>query len=130
MAIPALFDGEQTPEAWEKRKEDILQLFREYEYGITPDIKLDKVAYTNILELPVEDHITYEAHRAFFKKDDKFCSMRFEIYSRKSSEPLPVILMIDVFDSSPDNLEHPEVSENRESRIPYKFIVDRGMPSY
>ena len=48
-------------------------------------------------------NIQYETHRAFFKAGDKFCSMRFEIFSRQTDKPLPSILMIDVFDSSPDN---------------------------
>ena len=34
--------------------------------------------------------------------------------------------MIDVFDSSPDNIEYPQLSENQQTRLCYKDIVRRG----
>ncbi len=52
--------------------------------------------------------------------------MRFELFLRPSAEPQPVILMIDVFDSSPDNIEYPQLSENQQTRLCYKDIVRRG----
>lgn len=68
----------------------------------------------------------YETHRLFFAKGQAFCSMRFELFSVPSDHPLPLILMIDVFDSSPDNIDHPQLSESLKRRLPYPEITRQG----
>ena len=79
MNLPKLFTGEKTVAAWGERRKEILALLGQYEYGETPEIKLDKVTYTTPFIMELAGNIQYETHRAFFKAGDKFCSMRFEI---------------------------------------------------
>ena len=126
MNLPKLFTGEKTAAAWGDRRKEILALLGQYEYGVTPEIKLDKVTYTTPFIMELAGNIQYETHRAFFKAGDEFCSMRFEIFSRQTDKPLPSILMIDVFDSSPDNMEYPDLSEKMQNRLPYDYITAQG----
>ena len=126
MNLPKLFTGEKTVATWGERRKEILALLGQYEYGVTPEIKLDKVTYTTPFIMELAGNIQYETHRAFFKAGDKFCSMRFEIFSRQTDKPLPSILMIDVFDSSPDNMEYPDLSEKMQNRLPYYYITAQG----
>ena len=93
MNLPKLFTGEKTVATWGERRKEILALLGQYEYGVTPEIKLDKVTYTTPFIMELAGNIQYETHRAFFKAGDKFCSMRFEIFSRQTDKPLPSILM-------------------------------------
>ena len=53
MNLPKLFTGEKTVATWGERRKEILALLGQYEYGVTPEIKLDKVTYTTpfIMEL-------------------------------------------------------------------------------
>lgn len=126
MKLPELFTGAKTPAMWEERRKEILTLLGQYEYGITPEIRLEKVTYTTPFILELAGGIQYETHRVFFKADDKFCSMRFEIFFRPSGKPIPSILMIDVFDSSPDNLQYPDLSGKMQNRLPYDYITAQG----
>lgn len=126
MEIPKLITKERTPAQWEKRRSGLLALLGTYEYGITPKISLDKITYTDGLDLMLEGGIRYESHRVFFKKGDWFCSMRFEVFSPKAARPMPSVLLIDMFDSSPDNIAHPELSAYTQARLPYTLLADRG----
>lgn len=126
MTIPPLFTGEKTPKAWEARRAELLALFGECMYGVTPEISLDQVTCTSPWKLALASGVQYETHRLFFRKGGTVCSMRFELFFRPADRPLPVILMIDVFDSSPDNLDHPELSAALSRRLPYEMITERG----
>lgn len=126
MSIPSLFPAEKTPGAWASRRPELLRLLAENIYGITPEISLDRVSCTLPWALELAGGIRYESRRLFFGKGDRFCSMRFELFFRPSAGPQPVILMIDVFDSSPDNLEHPELAGSMQRRLPYDLITGRG----
>ncbi len=126
MTIPKLITTQHTPGQWESRRSELLALLGTYEYGVTPEIKPDKITYTDGLDLALEDGIRFESHRIFFKKGDWFCSMRFEIFSPKAVCPLPSVLLIDMFDSSPDNIAYPELSSYTQERLPYSFLANRG----
>lgn len=126
MNVPELFTGEKTPQAWQRRRQQLLELFEQTMYGKTPAIQLDRVVCTNPWNFTLQTGVCYEQHRLFFKKAGQFCSMRFELFFRPAQKPLPVILMIDVFDSSPDNIDCPQLSENLQTRLPYQDIAERG----
>ena len=126
MTIPALFAGEKTPQAWAARRGELLRLFAENMFGATPDIRLDKVSCTTPWALELAGGVRYEAHRLFFKKAGRFCSQRFELFFAPAKEPQPLFLMIDVFDSSPDNIEYPQLSGLQENRLPFEEITRRG----
>lgn len=126
MTIPPLFSGEKTPQAWETRRRELLDLFSQNVYGVTPEIHLDKMSCTTPWVLDLSDDVRYETHRLFFAKGSRFCSIRFELFSIPSDRPLPLILMIDVFDSSPDNIDHPQLSESLKRRLPYSEITRQG----
>lgn len=126
MTIPPLFLGEKTSQAWEIRRRELMELFSQNVYGVTPEIHLDKTSCTTPWVLDLSDGVRYETHRLFFAKDSVFCSMRFELFSVPSDYPLPLILMIDVFDSSPDNIDYPQLSESLKRRLPYPEITRQG----
>lgn len=126
MTIPPIFTGEKTPQAWDRRRRELLDLFSQNVYGATPEIRLDKTSCTTPWVLDLSDGVRYETHRLFFAKGQAFCSMRFELFSVPSDHPLPLILMIDVFDSSPDNIDHPQLSESLKRRLPYPEITRQG----
>lgn len=126
MTIPPIFTGEKTPQAWDRRRRELLDLFSQNVYGVTPEIRLDKTSCTTPWVLDLSDGVRYETHRLFFAKGQAFCSMRFELFSVPSDHPLPLILMIDVFDSSPDNIDHPQLSESLKRRLPYPEITRQG----
>ncbi len=126
MELPALFLKEKTPEAWVGRRAQLKELLAYYEYGETPRIELDETAVTTPLTLSLEDGIQYETHRAFFKKGEQVCSMRFEIWHKPGRRPLPSVLVIDVFDTNPANMQMPMLSNANEDRCPYKLLAQRG----
>lgn len=128
MELPKLFCEERTPEAWKIRRGKIKELLAYYEYGTTPEIRLDQTAFTMPIAMSLEDGIRYEAHRAFFKKGDTVCSMRFEIWQKPSPQPLPSVLVIDVFDTNPFNMQiSPAAAADRtEDRLPYAMLAQQG----
>lgn len=126
MELPALFLEEKTPEAWAARRAQLTKLLAYYEYGETPRIELDATAVTTPLNMTLASGIQYETHRVFFKKGDKVCSMRFEIWYRVGPHPLPSILVIDVFDTNPANMQRPMLSNASEDRCPFELLTQRG----
>ena len=75
MNLPKLFTGEKTFAAWGERRKEILALLGQYEYGETPEIKLDKVTYTTPFIMELAGNIQYETHRAFLSS--AACGLRF-----------------------------------------------------
>lgn len=124
--IPELLGHDETAATWPERRKEIIQLLSEYEYGFTPKIQLDQTVATCQQKLVLKDDIFYEARRLFFKKDDHCCSMRFELYLPVSDHPLPIILMIDCFDSSPENIQYPELSAHSMDRLPFELLAEQG----
>lgn len=126
MELPKLFQNEKTPGAWQDRRGQIKELLSTYEYGKTPQIELDETAVTTPLVLSLEGGIRYEAHRAFFKKGDAVCSMRFEIWQKPAQQPLPGILMVDMFDTNPLNMKFAALANLNEENLPYSMITQQG----
>lgn len=129
MGIPKLFPdgtGTFTEEKWRIRRKELIRLFSGYEYGFTPDIQLDQVSCSKAWAAELKDGVSYEMRRLFFRKGETFTSLRFELFYRQSDKALPIFLFIDVFDSSPDNLDCPEMGSYSMARIPYEEITRRG----
>lgn len=126
MNLPPIFAGEKTPQAWAARRRELLRLFSENVYGFTPEIRLDSASCSTPWKWTLDSGVCVETHRLFFRKDAVVCSMRFELFFRPSEKPQPVILMIDVLDTSPENLRHPELSAYTSARLPYERITSEG----
>ena len=129
MSFPKLFEGELTREKWEARRGEITSLLEKYEYGKTPEVGIDSVGYSMPKKMELESGVIYEEYRAFFIKGSGCCSMRFDLFYRKSDKPLPVIMQIDPFEqnsfnaiSSIESLS----SEKYYSRFAYEMIADAG----
>lgn len=126
MNLPPIFPGEKTPGAWKERRTELLRLLSEYEYGFTPELLLTGTSCTTPWTWTLASGVRVETHRLFFEKDGAVCSMRFELFFRPSAQPQPVILMIDVFDASPENLRHPELGAYSSARLPVERITEQG----
>lgn len=124
--LPEILTGQKNAAEWAGRRQELMRLFEEYEYGRTPCIQLDRTAHSITVKHVLKNDIVYEAHRLYFQKGEAFATMRFEMYYREAEKPVPAIMMIDVFDTAEYNLQAPELSEKSRERFPYEVITDAG----
>lgn len=126
MSIPKLITTKPTPKNWLKRRKELLTLLETYEYGVTPDLSFEDIQLSKLGCSALTATSAFEADKLTFIKDEFSFDLRFEIYASKASQS-PVIVLIDVFDNLPSNLQKLKQVNDLDDVLPYQMITDLGL---
>lgn len=124
MNIPLIFTRAEDASNWKARRAEIIRLFEENVYGVTPKTPLDETQAVRIRHLELTSGICQDTYMLRFRKDGNYCGMRFEAYyPKKADHPLPCAIMINPFSRNPYVFGGEERAHNY---FPYDIITNAG----
>ena len=125
MRIPEIFTRDEDAKNWNARRAEIIRLFEENVYGVTPQTLLDETQAIRIRHLEMVSGICQDTYMLRFRKGEQYCGMRFEVYYPKNADhPLPCAIMINPFQAATRMCS--AAKRGRHGYFPYDIIVNAG----
>lgn len=123
MNIPKFFpDNDSSISNWESyRRKEILKLFEEHVYGITPIFNFKSNYYISEY-IKLNNNIIRETITASFEYNNNICSFNFRIFREDNDNIYPGIIMINPFSRN----ESVQYDGRENDHMPYEYIVKNG----
>ncbi|MCF0237016.1 MAG: hypothetical protein HUK24_00335 [Sphaerochaetaceae bacterium] len=112
---------------WNTRRQEIMSLFEQYEYGKTPSITFDAIKHIKNEHLDIVGGYVKETYGLVFFKDKKYCGLQYEMFYKKGlKEKYPAILHLNPFSSNPIGYMRDAKDNNFAEIFPMDYIADAG----
>lgn len=130
MEAPKIIRNNDDITQWSARREEILHLLEDKEYGKVPEMNFDITGCVRTEQFDIEGGYSKENYAVFFKKEEKYAILTFDVFYKKSiRKPMPAILHIDPFGKNPlflALLQTSNLSVRMDQMFPVFRLADEG----